>query len=90
MGGDFNSRRSWSNRLKGTDEVKITIESTDKLTHIEGVPVRIWEGRTEHGVTCVVMVHRIAVQKDQDTRQFEAELKEKLPPGRHVPLSAIL
>jgi tRNA U38,U39,U40 pseudouridine synthase TruA len=70
--------------------VKITIESTDKLTHIDGVPVRIWEGRTEHGVPCTVMVHRIAVRKEQDTRQFEAELKEKLPPGRQVSLSDAL
>lgn len=56
--------------------MKITIESTDKLTHIEGVPVRVWEGVTEKGVKCFVFVHRIAVPVDKDCEQFRQELME--------------
>jgi hypothetical protein len=70
--------------------VKITIESTETLTSIDNVPVRLWEGTTEDGVRCKVFIHRIAVHKDEDAAAFETELKEQLPPGRHIPLSAIL
>jgi hypothetical protein len=70
--------------------MKITIESTDKTTMLDGVHVRLWEGTTEAGVKCMVFVHRIAVHKDQDTTQFQAELTEQLPPARPVMLSAIL
>lgn len=70
--------------------MKLTIESTDQLTTIDGVPVRVWKGTTERGVECVVLVHRIAVHKAQDQAQFEAELFEQLPPGRHVDLRMVL
>jgi hypothetical protein len=70
--------------------VKIEIEATDKLTAIDGVPVRLWEGVTADGVKCQVFVHRIAVHDDEDPGEFERELTEQLPPGRHVDLRAIL
>jgi len=70
--------------------VKISIEATDKLTRIDGVPVRLWEGITENGVKCKVFVHRIAVHKDEDSEQFEQELVEQLPLGRYVDLRHIL
>ena len=70
--------------------MKITIESTDQLTRIDGVPVRIWEGVTEDGVRCKVMVHRLAVANDEDSSRFDRELAEQLPPGRFLPLSRIL
>lgn len=72
--------------------MKITMTSTETLTDIDGVPVRLWEGVTEGGVACKVFVHRLAVHKDDDASAFERELQEKLPPsrGRLVPLSAIL
>ncbi len=70
--------------------MRMTIEATDQLTTMDGVPVRLWEGTTEAGTPCKVFVHRIAVHKSQDAAQFDKELKEQLPPGRSVPLSAIL
>lgn len=70
--------------------MKITIESTDSITRIDGVPVRLWEGRTEAGTLCRVFVHRIALHESQDADQFDAELTEQLPPGRYIPLSMIL
>ena len=70
--------------------MKITIEATGDLTCIDGVPVRVWRGETDGGVVCLVMVHRVVVRADDDTQQFERELKEQLPPGRHVDLRYIL
>jgi hypothetical protein len=70
--------------------MKIKIESTDKLTKIDGVPVRLWEGETESGTKCKVFIHRIAVHNDADATQFEKELKEQLQPGRMVHLRQII
>lgn len=70
--------------------LRMMIESTDELTRIDGVPVRRCKGVTEAGIECEVFVHRIAANKRQDLAEFDRELQEQLPPGRHVPLSAIL
>lgn len=70
--------------------MEIIIEATEKLTHIDGVPVRLWEGTTEAGTKCKVFVHRIAVHNDEDASQFENELQEKMPPGRVFDLRHIL
>jgi hypothetical protein len=70
--------------------VKISIESTGDLTHLDGVPVRAWKGVTERGVPCVVFVHRVAVAATENTDQFERELKETLEPGRVVDLRHVL
>ena len=70
--------------------MKITITSTDVLTRIDGVPVRLWDGVTEDGTQCKVFVHRVAVHDSQDSSRFEKELAEQLPPGRYLPLSLAL
>jgi hypothetical protein len=69
--------------------MKITIESTATCTTLDGVRVRVWEGVTEKGVRCHVFVHRVAVRDDLDTKQFERELAELLPPA-DVPLGKVL
>ena len=69
--------------------MKIMITSTDQITRIDGVPVRVWEGVTADGTPCHVFVHRIAVRDDQDCSRFEAELKE-LPTTSFVDLRFIL
>lgn len=30
--------------------MKITVESTDKIVHLDGVPARIWDGETSTGI----------------------------------------
>ena len=70
--------------------MKINIESTDKLTTIGGVRVRLWEGKTQAGAKCKVFVHRIAVHNDEDQSQFEKELTEQMQPGQMVELRHIL
>lgn len=60
----------------GDTGMRITIESTDHTTEINGVPVRHWKGVTDSGVECEVFVHRIAVRADRNCGEFERELEE--------------
>jgi hypothetical protein len=56
--------------------MKITIESTAKMVEINGVPARVWQGRTESGIEVHCFVTRIAVPREQDVSEFE----EHAPP----------
>lgn len=69
--------------------MKLMIEATDQITEFDGVPCRVWNGTTETGVECYVLVHRLCVRNGQDTTQFERELQE-VPPPRRVPLPEVL
>lgn len=71
--------------------MKLQIESTPKLTELDGVQVRLWQGKTEEGVECLVFVHRIAVDSNADTTAFERAFKEAGTPGGAtlVPLAEI-
>ena len=70
--------------------MKITITATEKLTTLDGVRVRLWEGITEQGVGCKVFIHRIAVHNSKDQSQFAKELKGQLPPDVYYDLTHIL
>lgn len=54
--------------------MKITIESTNKLTRVGGVPCRVWRGVTEGGIGCDVAVPLMRVHMDADNAEFDAEL----------------
>ena len=64
--------------------MKVSLESTTKVVHLNGVPARIWEGKTVTGIEVHAFITRIAVDKDADSSQFEAELKECSPPSAPV------
>jgi len=72
--------------------MKITIESTNEITDIDGVAVRLWNGVTESGIKVKVFVHLLGVHEKEDQGEFLRQLAEATPPGstRPVPLSAIL
>jgi hypothetical protein len=73
--------------------VKITIESTTKIVELNRVPARIWEGKTESGISVIAYVTRIACPKDADQSQFQRELQEQAPPSAEaaaIPLRLIL
>lgn len=74
--------------------MKVTLESTTRIVTVNGVPGRVWEGETDSGVRCYAVVTRIAVHKDDDARQFEAELQECKPPSQRaidaIPLRLVL
>jgi hypothetical protein len=70
--------------------VRIEISSTNLITALDGVPVRVWEGTTERGVKCKVFVHRLAVANNENQAQFDQELTEQFEPGRAIPLRYVL
>lgn len=65
--------------------MRLTIESTDEIKELDGVPVRVWEGVTDDGGVCFVLVHRIvvptadAILEDQCHRELEAMLQPRTP-----------
>jgi hypothetical protein len=71
----------------------ILIHSTTKIVTINGVPARIWEGRSHNGVKVHCYITRISVHKNEDTSVFERELQEHEPPSVEVeaiPLKLII
>lgn len=70
--------------------MRLTIEATDQLTHLDGVPCRVWKAKTAAGVDCFVFVHRIAALKSADTTEFDCALKEQLPPSRWISIAQVL
>ena len=71
--------------------MKLTLESTGIVTTIDGELARLWEGRTESGIAVKVFIKVIAVVAEEDTTEFERELRERLPPWElAMPLGDIL
>jgi hypothetical protein len=73
--------------------MKIEIESTTKIVTLNGVPARIWEGKTANGTPVHCYVTRIAVSGDADASELERELLEQRPPTleiQEIPLRMIL
>lgn len=73
--------------------MKVTIESTSKIVNLDGVPARIWEGKTESGIEIFCFVTRIGVEIDVDPSEFERELiscRKPSPNVAHLPLSLAL
>jgi hypothetical protein len=60
--------------------VKITIESTDVLTRVNGQECRVWKGTTEGGIALTAFIPALAVDAREDVSQFERELIETAPP----------
>lgn len=73
--------------------MKITLQSTEKVVTLNGLPARIWEGKTESGIEVHAYITLIAVEKTNDTSEFERELQEQKPPTaavESIPLNMII
>lgn len=74
--------------------MKIIIESTSKIVHVNNVPARIWEGQTESGIKLHCYITRIAIDKNETrSEEFEKELQEQKAPSaemQSIPLRMIL
>lgn len=55
--------------------MKLEIERTQTVVHIKGVKCHLWNGRTETGAKCHVVVAVVLVPPDQINEEF-AELTE--------------
>lgn len=64
--------------------MEITISNTTKIVHVNGVPARVWEGKTSSGIPVHCFITMIAVKEDADTSQFERELTECKKPSPEV------
>jgi hypothetical protein len=64
--------------------MRITIESTTKEVWLNGLPARIWEGKTDSGIRCHCYITRIGVERDEDQADFERELQEHRPPSPEI------
>jgi hypothetical protein len=76
--------------------MKMTVEPTEKIVELNGVPARIWEGATDDGIPCHLFVTRVAVPVDRPASEhakFAAALRETRPPSPEVsmyPLRLVL
>lgn len=61
--------------------MKLIIESTPTTTTIDGVPVRLWRGRTEGGNPVEVFVHRVGSDDPAAQAELEAVLRETPQPA---------
>lgn len=59
--------------------MKMTIESTPEIRHLNGVECQVWQGKSERGAEVIVFIPRIAVHYSQPCDEFEAELQEHGP-----------
>lgn len=72
--------------------MKIELESTSTLVHLDGVQCRVWEGKTACGVPIVAFIPRVACKREEDNGELERELIEKdVPRAREAwPLRMVL
>jgi hypothetical protein len=64
--------------------MKITIENTNKIVELNGIPARVWEGKTESGITVHAFITRIAAPETADLEQFARELQACKAPSADV------
>jgi hypothetical protein len=65
--------------------MKATIESTSKIVELNGVPARIWEGKTESGIEIHCYITRIVKADDEiGDEEFSKELQWCKPPSPEV------
>lgn len=59
--------------------MKITFESTSEIAEVNGAPARVWKGKTESGIPCFALITVIGVHHEEDSTEFERELRECHP-----------
>lgn len=70
--------------------MKLIIENTSKFVELQqqggagSVPARIWEGWTDTGIKVHCYITRVAVGRDEDQSQFEAELRRCREPSLEI------
>ena len=73
--------------------MKISIQNTDKIVELNGVPARVWEGETDSGISVHCFMTRISPQTHDNIDAFEKELIETSAPSPGVlayPLKMVL
>jgi len=71
----------------------ITIQNTEKVVTLDGVPARVWEGTTDSGIEVICFMTRILVPEDDRQDVFLRELQQCEKPSvaaEAIPLHLIL
>ena len=53
----------------------ITLEPTATIERVNGVPARLWTGRTDQGIEITAWINFVRVRADADAAAFEASLQ---------------
>jgi hypothetical protein len=61
--------------------MKLTLEPTSKITAVNGVPVRVWEGVSDTGIPCFALIAKVGVPANQDASEFDMALSETKGPS---------
>ena len=73
--------------------MKVTIENTTQITHLNGVPARIWEGTTESGIPVMAFITRISPRIDPSDAErmdeFQLDLAEQSAPTADTQAASI-
>ncbi|HYM46747.1 MAG TPA: hypothetical protein VES65_11390 [Solirubrobacteraceae bacterium] len=64
--------------------MKVELESTTRFVEADGLRMRVWQGETAAGIPVVALIVRVAVERTQDTTEFERELQEHAAPRADV------
>jgi hypothetical protein len=64
--------------------MKVELTSTTMIVELNGVPARIWEGKTDTGIPVYAFIARICAPSEADQTQFRAELRQCLPPSAEL------
>lgn len=65
----------------------VTLESTDKIVKINGIPQRIWEGTTNTGIKVHCFISRMGIsiyESKENIAQFEKELTLQRTPSPEI------
>lgn len=64
--------------------MKVILESTTMVVNMNGIPTRIWEGKTESGIKVHAFITRIAAPAAEDQEKFKEELERCRPPSPEI------
>lgn len=67
--------------------MKMNLESTSRMTTVNGAPARIWEGETEGGTPVFAAVTLVAAATDEDQGELQRDLSEHRPPSADSPVA---
>lgn len=64
--------------------MRLTLEPTDKIQSVDGVPHRVWKGETEKGVPVLAYIRAVSPQTHDEAAnaEFARELQELPKPRR--------
>lgn len=60
--------------------MKITIENTSRIVHLDNVTARIWEGKTDSGIPVICYITGIGAA-NAEHEKFRHEFLEQRPPS---------